>query len=122
MDKLRGRITESAYDRIFINLQQQMDDINMQLGQLQEADTNYYITTKHLLNLANRANELFLRSEVEEKRQLIKLVLSNLRISDDKLLWEPNEPFDLILKCSDDIQWRPQGESNSYSRRERAVS
>lgn len=47
---------------------------------LQEAEDNYYITAKYLLELANRAYDLFISSEVEERRQLVKLVLSNLRI------------------------------------------
>jgi hypothetical protein len=35
---------------------------------------------------------------VDEKRQLIKLVLSNLQLDDEKLVWEPHKPFDLILE------------------------
>jgi hypothetical protein len=52
---------------------------------LQEAEDNYYITVKYLLELANRAYDLFKSSEVEERRQLIKLVLSNLRVEDKKI-------------------------------------
>ena len=65
---------------------------------------------------------LFIGSEVEEKRQLIKLVLQNLRLKDEKLVWDAHKPFDLILNCSDRQLWRPQWESNPYFRRERAMS
>lgn len=57
-------------------------EIDARLCILQEAEDNYYVTAKYLLELANRAYELFKSSEVEEKRQLIKLVLSNLRVED----------------------------------------
>ena len=50
------------------------------LSQLQEAEDNYYITAKYILDLSSRAYDLFVSSEVEEKRQLIKLILSNLRL------------------------------------------
>jgi len=40
----------------------------------------YYMTVNYLVELTKRAYELFVGSEVEEKRQLIKLVLSNLTL------------------------------------------
>ena len=80
LDKLKGRITESEYDKFYQFIRDQITDINIRLEQLQEAEDNYYITAKYVLDLANRAYDLFMSSEVEEKRQLIKLVLSNLRL------------------------------------------
>ncbi len=106
LDKLKGRITESEYDKFYTSLRDQVTDISIKLEQLQEAEDNYYITSKHVLDLVNRAYELFIGSEVEEKRQLIKLILQNLRLEDEKLLWEASKPFDLILESSDRQQWR----------------
>lgn len=63
------------------------------------------LTSKYLLVLANRAYELFIDPEVEEKRLLIKLVLSNLEIKDENIVWKAHKPFDLLLKCSDDQLW-----------------
>ena len=71
-----------------LSFREQVTDISIRLEQLQEAEDNYYLTAKYVLDLANRAYELFIGSEVEEKRQLIKLVLSNLRLEDEKLLWD----------------------------------
>jgi len=53
------------------------------------------------------AYDLFKSSEVEEKRQLIKLILSNLRLSGKNLVFDAAKPFDLILNCSDDLVWYP---------------
>jgi len=105
LDKLKARITESEYDRFYISLRDQLNDLNIQLSQLQEAEDSYYITTKYLLDLANRAYDLFESSEVEEKRQLIKLMLSNFRLDDKKLLFEAQKPFDLILNFGDRQDW-----------------
>ncbi len=106
LDKLKGRITESEYDRFYQSLRGQITDINTSLERLQEAEDNYYITAKYLLDLSNRAFELFQRSEVEEKRILIKLVLQNLQIKGENIVWEAHKPFDLILNCTDRILWR----------------
>lgn len=78
----------------------------VRLERLQEAEDNYYTTAKYVLDLTNRAYELFVRSEVEERRQLIKLVLSNLRIEGENLLYEVTLPFDLIVNCNDRQSWR----------------
>lgn len=106
MDKLRGRITEKEYDRFYQSLRDQVSLITIRVEQLQEAEDNYFITAKYVLELVNRAYELFLGSEVEEKRQLIKLVLSNLRVDDENVVWDVQKPFDLFLKATDSNQWR----------------
>src|SRR5688572_3909880 len=41
LDKLKGRITESDYDRFYQRFCEQRDDINTRLNSLQEAETNY---------------------------------------------------------------------------------
>lgn len=74
---------------------------------LQEADDSYYVTAKYLLELANRAYELFKSSEVEERRQLIKLVLSNLRVEDKLVRYDAIKPFDTILNYADGQLWLP---------------
>ena len=95
------RITESDYDRFYVSLRDKLTDLNIQLSKLQEAEDNYYITAKYILDLSTRAYDLFKSSEVEEKRQLIKLILSNLRLSGKNLVFNAAKPFDLILDCAD---------------------
>lgn len=106
MDKLQGSITESVYDKFYTQFKEQLSQIDARLTGLQAAEKDYYITAKYVLDLANRAYDLFESSEVEERRQLIKLVLSNLRIEGENVLWELQKPFDLISNCSDRQQWR----------------
>jgi site-specific DNA recombinase len=106
MDKLKMRITESDYDRFYTSLRDKLDTVNIQLSKLQEAEDNYYITSKYILDLSIRAYDLFKSSEVEEKRQLIKLILSNLRLSGKNLVFNAQKPFDLILNCTDHQVWR----------------
>ena len=74
---------------------------------LQEAEDNYYITAKYLLELANKAYDLFKSSEVEERRQLLKLVLQNLRVEGKTVRYDALKPFDTILNYSDHQSWHP---------------
>lgn len=82
-------------------------DLDLNLKQHTEADEKFTITVNYLLNLASRAYELFESSKLEQKRQLINFLLSNLRLRGKTLLYDVNKPFDAILnanKCSD---WLP---------------
>jgi site-specific DNA recombinase len=72
MDKLQGRITDNEYDKYYQSFREKTNEIDTKLAMLQEAEDNYYITAKYVLEIASRAYELFISSEVEEKRQLLR--------------------------------------------------
>lgn len=97
LDKLKRRITDDEYDRFYQSFREQLSDIDTRLALLQEAEDNYYITAKYILDLANRAYDLFLSSELDEKRQLIKLVLKNLNLDGKTVRFEAIKPFDTLL-------------------------
>lgn len=105
LDRLDGRITDNEYDKFYQSFREQIADIDTRLGILQEAEDNYYITAKYLLELANKAYELFVSSEVEERRQLIKLVLSNLQVEGKIVRYDGLKPFDTILNYADNQLW-----------------
>jgi site-specific DNA recombinase len=106
LDKLKGKITDDHYDRFYESLRTQRDDINARLSRLEAAEDNYYITARYILELANRAYELFVSSEVEERRQLVKLVLSNVRLEAENIVYDVQKPFDLFKKAHDSQSWR----------------
>jgi len=72
-----------------------------------KADEDFYITAPKILNLANRALEIFESSEVKEKRALINLLLQNPLLSGQKLLFSLRSPFYVIAKCGQTKNWLP---------------
>ncbi len=58
--------------------------------------------------MANRAYDLFVSSEVTERRQLIKLVLSNLRVEGKTVRYDALKPFNTILNYADNKLWLPR--------------
>ena len=111
-DRLKGRITEEGYDKFFQSLRDKITEIDTRLSMLQEAEDNYYITAKYLLELAKHAYYLFIRSEVEERRQLVKLVLQNLRVEGKTVRYEAVKPFDTILNFNNSQSVLPRLDSN----------
>ncbi|MCX6783945.1 MAG: recombinase family protein [candidate division WWE3 bacterium] len=112
MDKLDGRITDDEYDKYYQSFRDKMTELDARISQFAEADDNYYVTAKAILDLTNKAHDLFTSSEVVEKRQIVKLVLSNLRLDGKELRYDVVNPFDKILSYSDSKLWYRLGDSN----------
>jgi hypothetical protein len=55
--------------------------------------------------LASRAAEIFARSKVEQKRQLIAFVFSNLQMRGKKLEFSMRSPFDLMVNRASYASW-----------------
>ena len=122
LDKLKGSITESKYDELYQTFREQITDLETRLGMLQEAEDNYYTTAKYILDLTRRAYDLFISSEGQERRQLLSLLLQNLRVEGKEVRFEAKKPFNLILDFAFDQSWRPQWDSNPCYRNENPVS
>lgn len=112
MEKLKGRVNDGDYDRFYQKFRDQLDDVNNRIAKLQDAEDNYYIAVKYILEITEKGYEIFQSSEVDQKRQLIGLLLSNLRAKDRKVLYDVQKPFDLILKASDCLLWCAREGSN----------
>ena len=75
-------------------------EINEEIQRYTNADENYYLTANTVLNLAQRAYEIFQSSEVTEKRQLLNFLLQNLQLKGRKLTFTLKTPFDTVLKAN----------------------
>ncbi len=71
--------------------------LNDKLKSLTEADENYSMTLISLLNICSKAPELFASSKVEQKRQLINFLLSNLKLKGKTLEFVLKKPFVVVV-------------------------
>ena len=95
IEKSGRGITQDEYDKKAYELKNRQYELNDKLKRFIEADENYSITLINLLNICSRAYELFASSKVEQKRQLINFLLSNLKLRDKPLEFELRKPFDV---------------------------
>ncbi len=65
-----------------------------------------YKELSHLLSLANRAKSLFKKGTVEEKRVIVKSVLSNWTVEGKELRWKLKKPFEMMAFCSESSSWQ----------------
>lgn len=57
-------------------------------------------TASYLLDLAQRANELFLQSNNLLKQKLLKFLLSNIELYDKKLSYIINDPYKSFIEVN----------------------
>ena len=98
-------ITKDFYDKKHQEYKAKQEKINVNLDGLQQADEEYYITASYILSLANRAYDLFLSSEPDLKRQLLKLLLQNCEINNGSLRYTLNYPFSAIFNYTKSHNW-----------------
>lgn len=77
----------------------------MRIEQHQEGEGDYQTTLESLISLASRVAELFEGSKIEQKRELIAFVFSNLRLRGNKLEYSMRSPFDLMVDRAGYQDW-----------------
>lgn len=59
----------------------------------------------NLLKLSNKAPELFLEADYQQKRSMVNMVLSNLTLNDSQLGSEYKKPFEMMALCNKTANW-----------------
>ena len=107
-----GWITDDEYSRYYQEFRSRTDDIDNRLVNLQKAEDDYYLTANYLLQLSKQAYELFVSSEMEQKRQLLKLLLQNPTLEGKKVRYSLIKPFDTIPDYADHQRWLRRWDSS----------
>jgi hypothetical protein len=100
-------ITQDEYDKKARELKERQTEIALRIEQHQKGEGDFRTTLESLISLASRAAELFERSKTDQKRQLIALVFSNLRLRGKKLEFSLRSPFDLMVNRASYSSWLP---------------
>ena len=93
-------ITKTEYDKRKYELSVQKDNIESQIAKLNDANDDFEITVKYLLDVASRSYSLFKSSGIDVKRKILKLVFPNFYLDGQNLSYDIRKPFDLFIKRS----------------------
>ena len=110
--RLDQSITQDEYDRKARELKEQQIEIGLRIEQHQDGEGSFRTTLESLISVASRAAGIFERSKIDEKRQLIAFVFSNLRLSGKKLEYSMRSPFDLMVNRATYEGWLGDLDSN----------
>ena len=95
------------YNRKNTQLVNRQHEINTLLEQHHNGNEQFKIALTSLITLASSAYDIFESSTIDEKRQLIGYVFSNLELEGAKLRYTLKKPFDLFVDLASYQEWLP---------------
>jgi hypothetical protein len=100
-DRLDGRITAARYDEIEARYKQERDGIQQEIEGIQDRPdmTEYYLD---ILRLCQRADHLYVHAGVEERRQLVLLLFSNLWVDGQKLAYDWDDVVEVFAQTAEE--------------------
>jgi hypothetical protein len=112
-DKLAGKINENFRERKSKEWDAEMLTIQHEIKAHQSANTSYFQTGIQILQLANRAYDLYLQQTAHEQRKLLNTILSNCTFYRGTLYPTYKKPFDILAKGLQFQSNRGRRDSNS---------
>ena len=99
-ERLDGRITVELYDEIVAELTNRQQELNNQLVALTDSNKSFMVTASYLLDLAQRAHELFSGASERLQQKMLKVVLSNIELLDKQLTYIVNDPYKTFIELN----------------------
>lgn len=96
VDKLDGRIDAAFFDQKQSEWRDEQNRLMDSIAEHQQANESYITEGIMLMELANRAADLFAKQPASEKRRLLEFVLSNCSWANGELTPNFRQPFDMI--------------------------
>jgi len=100
VDKLDGRIDGGFFDSKAREWREEQDRIQRRIEEHQDANQSYLDEGIKILELSQRASELFQKQEPREKRRLLNFLLSNCTWKNGELEVTYRKPFDMIVEMN----------------------
>lgn len=103
--RLSQSITGNEYDKKATELKRKQVEQRMLIEQHSHGRDEFRTTLESLISVASRAVDIFERSKIEQKRQLIAFAFSNLKLKGKKLEFSLRSPFDLMVNRRTYASW-----------------
>lgn len=92
-EHLDGNIDAGIYQQKLQDYKKRQRKITQEMEAHVDADETCLLTIKTVVDLARRAKEIYMSSNLDEKRELLNLVFSNLKLREKRLLVTLLETF-----------------------------
>ena len=101
-----GGITKDVYDENMQRYRDEIEQVEMELHNLENADQEYYITMGYVVALCENAGKLYEVAKPSEKCKILSLLVSNLSFDGEKLEITLKKPFRGLLGISESLVWQ----------------
>ncbi len=96
--KLDGLVSDEFFKAVHNDYQSELDGVNYRLANLCESVDADFDIAMQTIELSHQAESLFVRANRDQKRRLLKSVLSNCELIGTTLCPTYNKPFDILAK------------------------
>ena len=105
---LSGVITCEVYNRNKQKLENEIAEIECELNKCSDDFNEIGEIIENIIEIAANAGNLIRSSKVEQKRQIINLLLSNCELKDKKLVYSIRKPFNVLMELNGCQSWLGQ--------------
>ena len=112
LDRLDGRITTDEYDKLVARFVSEEQDIQEELGEVTEQDNKFLEASLMILDLAQNAGQYFRGASETKKHKILNLLIWNLRMDNEKLLYDLREPFAGLRDLAKRQDWLRRSDLN----------
>ena len=105
---LSGVITCEVYNRNKQKLENEIAEIECELNKCSDDFNEVGEIIENIIEIAANAGNLIRSSKVEQKRQIINLLLSNCELKDKKLVYSIRKPFNVLMELNGCQSWLGQ--------------
>jgi len=96
--KLDGVVSDKFFKSVHNDYQRELDAVNYRLANLSESIDADFDIAKKTIELSHQAESLYLKVNPDQKRRLLKSVLSNCYLKGVTLCPIYSKPFDILVK------------------------
>lgn len=105
IDKLDNAVTDEFYKEKTNEWRRKQDEIRATIAKHQNADTNYLAQGVQILELANKAYDIYSKSAPADQADILRSILLNCTIIDGTPCPTYRRPFDMLAKRPIRLEW-----------------
>ena len=109
---LAGKISDDLWARRSRVWESELEDTLAELARHDRASSHYLATGAKILELSQRAYELYVKQEPAQQRRLLNTLLSNCTFDRGTLTPTYSNPFDLLVAGNETEDWLGGRDSN----------
>ena len=102
---LEGKLNQATYDSKKAEIESERKRLQENSEKYKEIDSQMRDNIVKIVSMVSNLNNVFDMATISQKSELLKLLLKDCKLNGDKLEYELNKPFDMLLSCPDYNQW-----------------
>lgn len=109
---LDRKLSEDIYQKKKASLDAEIAELQSELGKYSNSDNKIAEIVENIVDIAGNVGKVLKSSNVQQKRAILKLILSNSTIEGKRACIYLKKPFDLLLKSNGRSFWLGRTDSN----------